>query len=649
MNRWGWLWLGWWLLCQSSAHAALRLTLVSKALTPAQQQASQHLLDEAYASLPPIFIQRLDREVQVRWQTRLPDQVYGRAGGQMLELNRRYLAALTDGSAATQTTGRPHTTVHQELLATLLHELIHLYDRAVLWPSPTATQLASCRHAAQSLGLVGLPKDCRAQSLRRLTLSDDPRLLDLAGWQPLVGHRGQRDHDNGQRVRNPDTYELTNPREFVAVNMEYFLLDPSYACRRPSLYRYFRAHFAWSPGTPTCTADFPVLNAGNDFAQAPLVRLDPERIYEVDYLFAEANQEWASRWGHSMLRLVLCAPGRARGPACRLDLDQHLVLSFRAFVDDVQLSSWRGLTGEYPSRLFVLPLNQVIDEYTKMELRSLTSVPLRLSREEIRHLVERSVELHWSYDGHYYFLSNNCAVETLALLQSGVARQALTQLETILPNGLRELLVARGLADDRPLQDTREALRLGYRFDSYRERYAAMFQIIKARLGVPQNSVEDWLNTPARERSCWVEQADLRTTAALLLVEQAAQFRQLLLSRDELKRRYLNERSQSASMARADQILRELTANSNYLSRPAELLADTGYGIPQAREWQTLEQQSQVRQAQMQQLANQLDEQIRQLMSVERRAELAAIEANQAALGKHLRALHRAGGGLVLP
>ncbi len=110
----------------------------------------------------------------------------------------------------------------------------------------------------------------------------------------------------------------------------------------------------------------------------PLGHVDPERVYEIDYLLAEANQNLVSRWGHSMLRLVICAPGRPRGPDCRLDLDQHLVLSYRAFVGDVQLSSWDGLVGKYPSRLFVLPLAQVIDEYTKTELRGLASVPLRL-------------------------------------------------------------------------------------------------------------------------------------------------------------------------------------------------------------------------------------------------------------------------------
>ena len=157
---------------------------------------------------------------------------------------------------------------------------------------------------------------------------------------------------------------------------------------------------------------------------SPLLQLDPDRVYAVEYLLAEGNERPMSRWGHSMLRLVICAPGRARGPDCRLDLQYHQVLSFRAFVDDVQISSWRGLTGSYPSRLFVLPLEQVIEEYTKVELRGLQSIPLQLDPAEIADLLERTARLHWSYDGRYYFLSNNCAVETFKLLHDGVPRLA---------------------------------------------------------------------------------------------------------------------------------------------------------------------------------------------------------------------------------
>lgn len=639
------------LACAGNSAAGLRLELDTQGLDQAAQQASQRLLDEALAALPPSFIERLDRTVRVSWRDNLPETIYGQVGRfSGIELNATLLPALVDGSAAQQQTDRPHGTQRRELLATLIHELAHLYDRTRLWPAAERQLIQRCRQQARSVGLVGLPESCRGQEARRFTLSDNPRLLDLAGWPQRIGRRGARAHDNGQVARSPDPYELSSPLEFVAVNLEYFLLDPSYACRRPSLAQHLSDHFdGWAPPATPCGEGYAYLNAGRDFARQPLARIDPDRVYEVDYLLAEANDAWMSRWGHSMLRLVICAPGRPRGPDCRLDLDQHLVLSYRAFVGDVQLSSWDGLTGAYPSRLFVLPLEQVVDEYTKVELRSLISVPLSLSRSQLEQLVARAAEQHWSYDGDYFFIANNCAVETLKLLRSGTGHPDLQALDSILPNGLLQLLVARDLADPRALDDPREALRLGYRFDSFRERYQAMFEVLRQRLPIPQREVESWLEQPAEQRRDWFASADLRASAALLLLEQAALRRQLLLAQDELKRRYLTGRAAAdASLNRAGEALEQLLANSGFLSRPAELL-EGGYGLPQQAEWERLEAGSRERQQQLRQLSDQLDGEVRNLLQPERLAELEASEANLLALGKHLRALHKASGGLELP
>lgn len=164
------------------AQADLRLTLDDRDLHPAEWAASQQLLNEAMAALPPRMVEQLDRDVRVRWHDGLSHDVYGSAGGDLLLLNRRLLPALSDGSAATQRTSRPHGTVRRELLATLVHEITHLYDRARLWSPEGHRQLAFCSQRAASLGLVGLPDACRGQTERRFTLSDDPRLLDLAGW-----------------------------------------------------------------------------------------------------------------------------------------------------------------------------------------------------------------------------------------------------------------------------------------------------------------------------------------------------------------------------------------------------------------------------------------------------------------------------------
>ena len=647
-----WLAAGVLLLTGSMAQAGLQLHLNVEGLSPAQQQASQALLDEAMQALPPRLIERLDRRIDVGWTDQMPANAYGQASlVSQLDLNSNLLDSLVDGSAATQKTHRPHGTVRREMLATVLHELTHIYDRSRLWPDAERTLIQRCTRRNSSAGLIGLPDECRGQNDRRFTLSDDPRLLDLAGWPQYVGRRGEREQHNRQVARSPDLYETSSPKEFVAVNMEYFLLDPSYACRRPALYRYYQEHFGWAPpAKDTCAKSFAFLNAGNDFAKTPLGKVDPERVYAIDYLLAEANQNWVSRWGHSMLRLVICAPGRPRGPDCRLDLDQHLVLSYRAFVGDVQLSSWDGLVGKYPSRLFVLPLAQVIDEYTKTELRSLASVPLNLSRTEIEETVEHAAEMHWSYDGNYYFLSNNCAVESLKLLRSGSNNKQLNGLDSIMPNGLLEVLKGRGLADTSVLDDSKEALRLGYRFDSFRERYQAMFDVLKKYLPIKQQTVENWLALDAAERRVWFAQADLRTSAALLLLEQASYRRQLLLAQDEVKQRYLGARElQNGGMERANATLQQILANSGFLSRPAELLGSSGYGLPQPSEWQRLESESSLRQKQLQTLTGDLDKEVRALLEPSRAAEIAASEANVKAIGEHLRKLHKAGGGLELP
>ncbi|WP_237860945.1 DUF7844 domain-containing protein [Pseudomonas sp. PGPR81] len=638
-------------LLGTPALAGLQLELQAAGLAPQQAQATQALLDEALAKLPPRFKQQLDRRIEVSWSDNMPADAYGQASlVSTLQLNRRLLPGLTDGSAAQERTNRPHGTVREELLATVLHELTHIYDRARLWPSAEHSLIARCKRQQGTVGKIGLPEQCRGQAERRFTLSDDPRLLDLAGWQQYVGRRGEREQHNGQFLRSPDSYELSSPKEYIAVNMEYFLLDPSYGCRRPALNQYLADHFGWAPEQATCAKGLPFLNAGSDFARQPLGEIDPERVYEVDFLLAEANQNLVSRWGHSMLRLVICKPGRPRGPDCRLDLDQHLVLSYRAFVNDIQLSSWDGLVGAYPSRLFVLPLAQVIDEYTKTELRSLASVPLKLNRDEIENLVRQAAEMHWSYDGNYWFLSNNCAVESLKLLRSGTANPRLNDLDSIMPNGLLAVLKGRGLADTSVLDDPREALRLGYRFDSYRDRYQAMFDVLKQQLPVKQDKVEDWLAQDAEQRRGWFLQADLRTSAALLLLEQASLRRQLLLAQDEVKQRYLNAAAlKDGSINKADQTLKQMLANSGFLSRPAELLDTKGYGLPQPDERKHLEKVSSERQAQLLRLSTDLDREVRALLEPSRAKEIAAVEANVKLIGEHLRALHKAAGGLQLP
>jgi len=539
------LWLAWVLAAAAFVPAAAASAPVR--LDPAEAAAAQRLVDAAYARLPATWRTALPAPPAIEWRDDLPPHVAGRAFGTQLRMDHALLAAWTD----------PRVDPEQDpaarlALATLIHELAHLLDRGA--------------HGG---------------------LSRDARLRDLAGWprHRLWPGRG----DNALVDRSPDPYELTDPREFVAVNLEHFVLDRDYACRRPALAAWFAARLGPAPGPRAdCGSGVPLLQGEGSEGQTGWLDLDPARVYAIDYLFAEGNDEPMSRWGHAMLRLVICAPGRTPGPDCRLDLAYQRVLSFRAFVDDVQISSWRGLTGGYPSRLYVLPLEQVIDDYTQVQLRALASVPLALDRQGIDAILERAARLHWSYDGRYAFISNNCAVETWKLLRDADPRiEARSRWRGITPSGLLAALERTGVADGSVLKDTATAQAQGYYFASAAARYDRMFQVASEHLPLPAGTAQAWIDLPAAVRAPWIERADLRATAALLLLEQAAQRRQEMSARDWLKRR-LARRDGQAEEARGQ--VRELLSDAGVLARPAALLEGVaGYGLPQAAEREVVE------------------------------------------------------------
>ena len=74
-----WLLAGVMLLLGNTAQADLQLRLKTEGLSPAQQQASQALLDEAMQALPPRFIEQLDRRIDVGWTADMPSNAYGQA------------------------------------------------------------------------------------------------------------------------------------------------------------------------------------------------------------------------------------------------------------------------------------------------------------------------------------------------------------------------------------------------------------------------------------------------------------------------------------------------------------------------------------------------------------------------------------------
>ncbi|MFN8790165.1 MAG: DUF4105 domain-containing protein [Bdellovibrionales bacterium] len=412
-----------------TAAAGPRFFRIADAPAPAVQ-----LLTEAESYLPLKIREALPAGLEVRIED-LGEQTHGRlARRKVIILNRRLLQAFEG----------PGSESAREAVKTVLHEVAHAYD--LNWsPSENEKALRSVCADQQQFEAAQLTPECSLRLKQWTRVSTRVDYVALAGWHPSGFQDGSLSSKNNFQYRSPNPYELKNLQEHFAVNVEHYLVDPDYTCRRPSLTRYFDQEFGLNKFR-LCRESL-VFADDNSFAQEDVfMQVDPRRIYRIDYLHAGSGKSAMSRWGHSMLRLVTCAPHRTQvGPECLQDEIYHLVLTYRAFVNTPQINNWYGLIGRYPSRLFIVPFPQVKEEYTEGELRELLSYPLVLTEDQKLNVGLKALETHWSYDGKYYFLSNNCAVETFNFLQMSLGRILLDQRPILKPTEVLERLQAEKL------------------------------------------------------------------------------------------------------------------------------------------------------------------------------------------------------------
>lgn len=187
------------------------------------------------------------------------------------------------------------------------------------------------------------------------------------------------------------------------------------------------------------------------------------------------------------------------------------------------------------------------------------------------------------------------------------------------------------MLDERVLTDRNAAQAQGYYFASARDHYQQLFTVAATQLALPARDVRGWLKLPAEQRAPWLLKGNLRASAGLLLLEQAAQRRAQLRARDVLKRQLL-----AAADSAETRSLRSLLAQSGQWLRPGTLLQG-GYGLPLADEQAVLAEAVATASAEAVPAWQALRVQLRQQLPVGQRNEMDAIDANLAALGAHLR------------
>lgn len=625
------------LIITSGAHASFIYKLTEGPSDKEFRSNAQSLLREADSLLPPSIKKLFKQPLEVRFE-----KIKGhnnKALGQLswggsIRIDLKAIAEIRKGRSQATPTSRTHGSFYREILATVLHETIHAYDKLNIHSPEEWAMIRRCKQESEVTPASSrLDRKCRAYANMYLSYSQDPYFQIVSGF--IDGDESWLKH------RSPDIYELTSPSEYFAVNMEYFLLDPNFACRRPSLYNLFRSKFAHTPFAelacqPSMNFVIPDFKGKN----SPLRQLDPSRIYQVHYLLAGEGDAMMSGWGHSMFRLVVCAPKRKEvGPECLKDLEEHIVLSYRAFVNNLQINTLKGLTGAYPSRLFFVRMNQVVDEYSKTELRDLRSIPLKLNRPEITQFVVRALETHWSYDGRYYFTSNNCAVESLNLIKSSVFRPDFINIELKSPLGLERELLTRKLADNSMFKDRNKAISDGYLFDSYKSRYEISYDVLRKSLKLPHADFQDFLTLSAAQRAqnyARISTLDAhnrrKASAAILLLENGAHRFLTSKIKNELADQALRQENSSKKSkvgSKQRQIVQELSQISDMFSQPASFLKGApGYGLPSDEDREQIRRLSTEKQEMGFRAYAEVEKDVENMIHSERLQEIKAIRKN---------------------
>ena len=299
---------------------------------------------------------------------------------------------------------------------------------------------------------------------------------------------------------------------------EYFV-DDQYRCKYPLVARVLESVWDHEFAAPPCSPLVPFLVSEGEGANE--VRwVDPARVYAVHLLFAGSSGSTMSRFGHVTLRIVQCAKERtAVDQHCEEDLFDHLSLGFKANIDELDLSLWKGIKGGYAMKLYAKSFMDTYREYSIDEFRDLYSLPLGVAESDKRLLIQALSEIHWSYTADYRFFTRNCATEVQWLLET-VAEAGQPSAQVFFPKTRyrpdKLFGDARGSTrfQAETLVSLSDAERQGYYFPSAEPYYqVAVDSIASALAASPSASAsartpEAWLARRARARGeYWLKPA----------------------------------------------------------------------------------------------------------------------------------------------
>ncbi|NTV51023.1 MAG: DUF4105 domain-containing protein [Geobacteraceae bacterium] len=269
-----------------------------------------------------------------------------------------------------------------------------------------------------------------------------------------------------------------------------YLTQAYFGCQHPVYAGYFQRRYAAANTAAPCADEIP-LTVANRYDGAKTVWLDPKRVSAIHLLFASKSSSMASRFGHIALRLVVCPAGKTTPAVCDANLFEHVVLGFRAHIDELSLDTLKALNGEYKAYLFANHFMDVYEEYAIGEFREVYSLPLRLDDAQRDLMVRELADIHWSYSGTYSFFTRNCATMTQDALRISwpqFATGGRTKERYLRPDSLFEAVKNSALAESEKLASLDAAEREGYFFSSTRQFYERALAEVRTAMKSPSFS-----------------------------------------------------------------------------------------------------------------------------------------------------------------
>lgn len=299
------------------------------------------------------------------------------------------------------------------------------------------------------------------------------------------------DDEFRQLYKSLSNHENAVEYEFYPALQQYNS-NPFFKCRKPAYHDYFshRQNLKIELSNE-CGAYYPFSVAKN-FSPNEIIMVDKNLVHSIHLVFAEPGDSVISEFGHVALRLIICPNSESSAKECNENIEEHLVLGYRANIDDLSIKYIKGIFGGYDAHLYAFHFLDFYKEYAISEFRNLHSTKLTLTKEDIERLLSFLTQAHWSFKGNYKFITNNCATMLQDLIKIALKKRNNVLHETTFwrPDNFFENALNTGFADSAYKENLSLAEEMGYFFPSTERYYAKAFSLISDQFF--NNNIKDY-------------------------------------------------------------------------------------------------------------------------------------------------------------